>query len=517
MTSSKVINTTVRILVGAKPVMRAVALLFALYLNTTSAAEETVRVGSKVFTENFILGEMIAQIIEQTGEVSVERKMGLGSEAILYQALTNGAIDIYPEYTGTLKLALLKDPDATDIDKLRARLAGSGLTISNSIGFNNTSALAVTETLAETLGLRTISDLRQHPELTAAFGAGYLDRPDGWPGIKQHYDLQLADTLIMDHALKYNAISNGEIDLIDIYSTDGKLQKFDIHVLQDDKGFFPDYSAILFVRQDFIDRFPRSWQRLNELLVGAIDDDHMSRLNALADLEGKSPAEISARFLNPDVVQGPQKSRLQQDIFKHTIDHLILVLVSVSFAILVGIPLGVMAARVKTLGRAALLSVEVVQTIPSLALLVFMIPLFGIGQTPALVVLFLYALLPIVRNTYTGMIGLDRQLLEMAAVLGLSNRQTLFRVELPLASLSILSGVKTSAVVTVGTATLAAFIGGGGYGTLIIRGLALNDNTLILAGAIPAAIMAIVIHAGFELLDRVIIPLGLRKNFVIRS
>ena len=159
------------------------------------------------------------------------------------------------------------------------------------------------------------------------------------------------------------------------------------------------------------------------------------------------------------------------------------------------------------------MSVEVIQTIPSLALLVFMIPFLGIGQSPALVALFLYALLPIVRNTYTGMIGIDRQLLEMAGVLGLSRWQTLSRIELPLASLSIMAGVKTSAVVTVGTATLAAFIGGGGLGTLIVRGLALNDNALILAGAIPSALLALAIHGGFVLLDRTLIPRGLRKDF----
>ena len=145
------------------------------------------------------------------------------------------------------------------------------------------------------------------------------------------------------------------------------------------------------------------------------------------------------------------------------------------------------------------MAVGVLQTIPSLALLCFMIPLFGIGKLPALVALSLYALLPIVRNTYTGLIGLDRQLLEIAGVLGLSRGQRLVRIELPLASLHILSGIKTSAIWTVGTATLAAFIGGGGYGDLIVRGLALDDTALILAGAIPSALMALAFHGLFEL------------------
>jgi osmoprotectant transport system permease protein len=157
-------------------------------------------------------------------------------------------------------------------------------------------------------------------------------------------------------------------------------------------------------------------------------------------------------------------------------------------------------------------AVGVLQTIPSLALLCFMIPLFGIGKMPALVALALYALLPIVRNTYTGLISIDRQLLEIAGVLGLSRWQRLVRIELPLSSLHIMAGIKTSAVWTVGTATLAAFIGGGGYGDLIVRGLALDDVTLILSGAVPAAVMALVFHGLFERLDRVVIPKGLRQT-----
>ena len=492
----------------------ALSILILTVLGAAASAEDddVIRVGSKSFTENFILGEIIAQIAEETGEARVDRKLGLGSAAIAYAALLADEIDLYPEYTGTLALAILKDQSARTVTDLQERLAGSGLTISESIGFNNTSALAVTRELAERLDLQKISDLQRHPELTAAFGAGYLDRPDGWPGVSRHYGLTLADSLIIEHALKYDAITQGDIELIDVYSTDGKLQKYDIVILEDDLEFFPKYHPVMFVREDFIERFPRTWQRLNEVLIASLDDRKMSQLNALADLDGMSIGNVSATFLQKDLQPGGSVTGIWSDVAKHTVDHLYLVVVSVGLAILVGIPLGVTAARFKTLGKAALMSVEVVQTIPSLALLVFMIPLFGIGQSPALVALFLYALLPIVRNTYTGMIGLDRQLLEIASVIGLNEWQTLRRIELPLASLNILAGVKTSAVITVGTATLAAFIGGGGYGTLIVRGLALNDNAIILAGALPAAVMALVIHAGFEMLDRVLIPRGLRLS-----
>jgi osmoprotectant transport system permease protein len=198
------------------------------------------------------------------------------------------------------------------------------------------------------------------------------------------------------------------------------------------------------------------------------------------------------------------------EVLTSTLDHLGLVGISLAVAVILGVPLGIVAARFRLLGQLELVSVGVVQTIPALALLCFMIPVFGIGKVPALVALSLYALLPIVRGAYTGLITLDRQLLEIAGVLGLTPRQRLVKIELPLASVAIMAGIKTSAVVTVGTATLAAFIGGGGYGDLIVRGLALNDVGTILAGAVPAALMALAIHALFELFDRVVVPRALR-------
>jgi osmoprotectant transport system permease protein len=238
----------------------------------------------------------------------------------------------------------------------------------------------------------------------------------------------------------------------------------------------------------------------------------MAHLNAMADLDGVGFPEIVAEFFGREASGHQERDRIVADVLELSIDHLWLVFVSLGAAILLGVPLGILAARHRELGQVELMAVGVLQTIPSLALLCFMIPLFGIGKLPALVALSLYALLPIVRNTHTGLISIDRQLLEIAGVLGLSRGQRLVRIELPLASVHILSGIKTSAIWTVGTATLAAFIGGGGYGDLIVRGLALDDTTLILSGAVPAALMALLFHGLFELLDRWLIPRGLRKS-----
>lgn len=474
------------------------------------AGDGIIRVGSKSFTESYVLAEIAAQVIEQAGEARVERRLGLGGTGLTYRAVASGAIDLYPEYTGTLSHIILKDPTLRTAGAIRARLGASGLTMSESLGFNNTYALAVRLDTADRLGLRRISDLARHPGLTAAFSSGFLEREDGWPGLARHYGLSLAGVRVMEHALTYRAIVSGEVDVMDVFSTDGQLERLRLRVLDDDRAFFPDYSAVLLTRQDMAERYPRTWARLREAVEGKLDEKRMSKLNAMADLDGRSVAEVAATFLGTAAPGAPRRAGLGTELYHLTLDHLVLVLVSLAAAIALGVPLGIAAARFRRAGQIELGAIGMLQTIPALALLVFMIPLFGIGKGPALVALSLYALLPIVRSTYAGLISIDRHLLEIAFVLGLGRLARLVRIELPLASIGIMAGIKTSAVMTVGTATLAAFIGGGGYGTLIVRGLALDDTATILAGAAPAAAMAVAFHVLFELLDRLAVPRGLR-------
>ena len=466
----------------------------------------TIRVGSKSFTESYILAEIVAQIVDATGEARAERRLGLGGTGIVYGALASGDIDVYPEYTGTIAQAILNDPRATSIEVLRERLTPRGLTLTAPLGFANTYALAVRRDAAARLGVRTISDLARHSRLTAAFDPGFLERADGWPGLSRHYGLRFADVRTMEHALTYTALANGRVDVIDVFSTDGQLGRLDLTLLVDDRRFFPDYTAVLLGRRAMVERFPRTWAALEERLAGRLDNAAMVRLNASADLERRTFAEVAAAFLGR---ASPARSA-DRDLVKLTLEHLALVSVSMTVAILVGLPLGIAAARRPRLAQLELMGVSVLQTIPGLALLAFMIPLFGIGKLPALVALCLYALLPIVRNTVAGLASLDPRLGEMTAVLGIDGWRRLAWIDLPLASVTILAGIKTSAVLTVGTATLAAFIGGGGYGTLIVTGLALNDVTTIMAGAIPSALMALAIHAAFELLDRWLVPRALR-------
>jgi osmoprotectant transport system substrate-binding protein/osmoprotectant transport system permease protein len=496
----------VRALLGA-----GLVILLLHGTDASAASDRIIRVGSKSFTESYILAEIAAQVIERAGEARVDRQLGLGGTGLAYRAIASGAIDLYPEYTGTLSHIILKDPALRTAEAIRSRLLTSGLTMSESLGFNNTYALAVRVDTADRLGLHRISDLARQRQLTAAFSSGFLEREDGWPGLARQYGLSLAAVRVMEHALTYRAIVSGEIDVMDVFSTDGQLERLRLRVLEDDRGFFPDYSAVLLARRDMAERYPRTWARLREAFEGKLDEKRMSRLNAMADLDGKSVSEIAAAFLGATPPDTSRKTGLAAELYTLTLDHLVLVFVSLAAAIALGVPMGIAAARFRRAGQIELGAVGMLQTIPALALLVFMIPLFGIGKGPALVALSLYALLPIVRSTYAGLIAIDGHLLEIAFVLGLGRLARLLRIELPLASIGIMAGIKTSAVMTVGTATLAAFIGGGGYGTLIVRGLALDDTATILAGAAPAAIMAVAFHVIFELLDRLAVPRGLRR------
>jgi osmoprotectant transport system permease protein len=497
------------------PVAAVLGVVLVAGAPCAAAAEDAViRVGSKSFTESYLLAEVAAQVIEQVGEARAERRVGLGGTGITQRAIESGAIDLYPEYTGTLARVILKDPALRTVEAIRRRLAPRGLTISASLGFANTYALAVRADLAERRGLRSIGDLARHPDLKAAFSSGFLEREDGWPGLRARYGLALSRVEVMEHALTYRAIASGEVDLMDVYSTDGQLERLNLRLLEDDRHFFPDYSAVLLARREMTERFPRTWARLREALEGRLDGAAMARLNAMVDLDGRPVAEVAAAFLGGERIASTgarRRAALVSELPALTRDHLLLVLISVGAAVALGVPMGIVAARHRRAGQLELSVIAMLQTVPALALLMFMIPLFGIGKGPALVALSLYALLPIARNTYAGLMAIDRTLLEIAWVLRLGELRRLLRIELPLSAIAIMAGIKTAAVTTVGTATLAAFIGGGGYGTLIVRGLALDDTATILAGAAPAALMALAFHALFELLDRVVVPRGLRR------
>jgi len=195
-----------------------------------------------------------------------------------------------------------------------------------------------------------------------------------------------------------------------------------------------------------------------------------------------------------------------------TVEHLYLTGIAMGFAILIGVALGILLTRFHWLATPILGTTSVIQTIPSLAILGFMIPLLGIGARPAIAALFLYALLPIIRNTYTSIIGIDPALVEAATGMGMTRRQILVSVRLPLALPIIMAGIRTSTVICVGIATLCAFIGAGGLGTLIFRGISMVNNRVILAGAVPAALLALILDFLLGRLEVMLSPKGLKME-----
>ncbi len=471
-------------------------------------ADETLHVGSKRFTESYILAEVVAQAARAAG-TPVEHHPGMGGTALLFQALKSGAIDVYPEYSGTVSRQILKTDARLGLRELNTRLARLQLAASVPLGFNNTYAIGVRRAQAERLGLRRISDLRRHPELVLGFGPEFLGRRDGWPGLARAYRLPQRKPRALDHGLAYEALAAGEVDAIDVYSTDGKVARFGIALLEDDLGFFPSYQALLLHRADVPQRFPAAYAALARL-EGTIDGARMTQLNARAELDGRSFAAVAAEFLGGrgSAQKQPQPRTLWQAVFAPDClrllgQHAALVFASLAAAAALGVPLGLAAAKVRGLAQPVLALTGLVQTIPALALLAFLIPLTGsIGVWPAMIALFRYALLPITRNAHAGLVQVPAGLVQAGVALGLERRQVLASIELPLAMRTILAGVKTSAVINVGTATIAAFIGAGGFGERIVQGLALNDHTVLLAGALPAAALALAVHALFEVAER---------------
>ncbi|WP_045727025.1 glycine betaine ABC transporter substrate-binding protein [Xanthomonas sp. GPE 39] len=478
-------------------------LLVALLAVPVQATPEPVVVGSKNFTEAVILGEIAADAGRQAG-VEVEHRRQLGGTRILWRALQQGSIDAYAEYTGTLATELLQLPAADDA-ALRRALARRGLAMSAPLGFDNTYALGMRQARAQALGIARLSDLAAHPTLKFGLSNEFLSRADGWPGMRAAYQLPQPPTGL-DHDLAYRALDSGAIDLTDLYSTDADIPAHDLRVLQDDRHYFPRYAAVFIYRQDLAQRAPRFVQAL-EKLGGRIDAAAMRRLNAQVKLQHRAESAVAADWLG--MTAPVQDGRLLR-LLQRTREHLTLVGLSLWLALLVALPLGILAAYRPRLGQALLAVTGVLQTLPSLAVFVFMIPLFGIGAKPAIAALFLYSLLPIVRNTHAGLTGIARELRETAAAIGLPTGTRLWRIELPLALRTILAGIKTAAVINVGTATLGALIGAGGYGQPILTGIRLDDLGLILEGAVPAAALALLVQGLFEALERWLTPRGLR-------
>ena len=534
------------------------------------AAEEqqVIRVGSKPFTEGYVLAEVVALQLESAG-FEVERRLGLGGTLLIWEALRGGEIDIYPEYTGTISEVILKLPpspiaphlspsddvsaapsdiaqrettswagrETENIDTaIRRGLGEEGVEVLLDFGFNNSYALVLDGGLARREGIDRISQLAERDDLRLGLSLEFLNREDGWRPLRDYYGLP-QQPVGLEHALAYRAIESGSIHLTDAYTTDGELLSHDLVLLEDDRGFFPRYEALLLARRGL----PEEAIAALESLRGRLDEAAMGALNAEALGPGVSPRRVAARFLgltdddggaaagssvsqpqtldspralNPPRARGGLPGLLSEetlgDMLHNTLVHLKLTAMALSLACLFALPVAALLSRHPRSAAAALYGAGLLQTVPSLALLAFMVPLLGLGQTTAIAALFLYSLLPIIRNTVTGINSIDPLLREVAEGMGLSPRERLLHIEIPLALPTMLAGIKTAAVISIGTATLAAFVGAGGLGEPIITGLTLNDHRLILSGAVPAALLAVLTEFLFETLERVLLPAHLR-------
>lgn len=468
---------------------------------------DTIVVGGKKFTEQTILAEIMAQKIENDTKHVVTRRFHLGATNIAFTALLSGDIDIYPEYTGTGWVVVFKQSVIRDSEETYQRLKKlskeeSGIDWGKPFGFNNTYALGVRQKDKKFQGIKKVSELGSSWD-GIKFGVNhdFYSRPDGLPGLLQHYGATLNFSYVksLDSGLMYQSVRDGEVDMIAAFSTDGRIKSFDLKLLEDDKNYFPPYFAAPIYKVSFAEKYPEVIRSL-DALEGTITAEAMQKMNQDVDENAVSVEQVAAVFLKKNGFVKEEMTHKDhgfwvqngESLWKYFLEHLSLVLFSMVFALIVALPLGVVLMWYPRIANQIFAVASIIQTIPSIALLGFLIPIFGIGFKPAVVALFLYSLLPIMRNTYVGIKQVDPHLIEVTEGLGLTDWEILRYVKVPLAMPMIMAGIRTSVVINVGTATVAAMIGAGGFGEPILRGVNSVDSQMILLGAVPAALMAII-------------------------
>lgn len=474
---------------------------------------QTISIGSKIHGESRLLAEIMAQAIEQNTDIKVNRRYGLGGTLICFEALRTAEVDVYPEYTGTILTAILHEepsrsekqnssPDSAYKAMSQTLEKKYDMTLGLPFGFSNSYAI-ITD---PSLGIENISDLQGRNDLRYGFSNEFLERKDGFPGLNDYYNLQLETPRGIDHGLAYQALASHQIEVTDAYSTDGRLQSYGFQMLKDDQHFFPPYDAVPVFRKDYVQQHPEVLSIINKL-ANSLDEKKMQALNYRFEVDRTPLATVAFDFLSEKGMAKQQPGlSAQHPVLRQLLEHIQLTFLATFLAILLAVPLAIYLSDKKRAAGFALSVTGILQTIPSLALLGFMIPLFGIGFTPAVIALFLYALLPILRNTYTGLQSTEPLLIEAARGMGMTRWQILRQIRLPLAMDVIMAGIRTALIINIGTATLAAFIGAGGLGESIITGITLNDHTMILRGAIPAALLALVADQGMAMVERAVKP-----------
>ena len=578
--------------------LSSVLCLLSLSSAPDAGSQQPVVVASKKFTESVILGET-ARLLATNHDVVAEHRREMGGTRIVFNALEQGQVDVYPEYTGTIMKEIFAELKLESEEEMREALAQRGILATDSLGFNNTYAIGVNP-LVEPVGgylvvwiqggtvfiivlvavyfycrvrarkhaerrpvllymvtgctmlfagaaiflindlltprlefrdgsldhrgIRSISDLRDHPQLRLGFTNEFMEREDGWPALRRRYNLPQPPGNVrgLDHDIALRALAEGSIDATDLYSTDAEIAYYGFSILEDDLSHFPRYDALFLYRAELKVRAPQLVRALHAM-AGRIDEPRMVEMNKRAKIDKESESRVAADFLREElgiqVLVEVETFAARQ--LRWLCEHLNMVVKSMVLAVLVAVPMGIVAAKCARTGQAILGIAGIIQTIPALALLVLLMPLpwpreagrpniLGVGTETAIAALFLYSLLPIVRNTQTGLVGIGPAIRESAEALGLSAWSKLVKIDLPLASRTILAGIKTAAVINVGFATLGALIDTGGYGQPIITGIRRAEMRTIFEGAVPAALLALLVQGLFELAERFLVPRGLR-------
>ncbi len=331
---------------------------------SAAGAGPEVRVGSKQFTESVILGEIITRLVQNTGSRG-EHRRELGGTRVLWDALVRGEIDIYPEYTGTLGEEIFARRGIHGEEALRQALAGYGIRITPSLGFNDNYALGMNKETCDRLAIHRISDLRRYPDLTFGFSNEFMDRADGWRGLRTRYALPPKNVFGLDHDLAYRGVASGAIAVTDLYTTDAEIDYYGLCTLDDDLHYFPVYTAVILYRGELEKRAPHVVATLAKL-AGRINESDMIRMNALAKHEKVAESRVAADFLASrlGLTGGVHVETVTERVWQHTKEHLFLVSLSLCAAILIGIPLGIVAARRPTLGQLVLGCVGVIRQFP---------------------------------------------------------------------------------------------------------------------------------------------------------
>ncbi|MBC6415800.1 MAG: ABC transporter permease subunit [Bdellovibrionales bacterium] len=506
----------------------------------TNSDKKQIVIGSKQFTENIILGEILAQILEDKYDFKVVRKFNMGGTKLLFDSLKQGHIDIYPEYTGTgytmiLKLTKKRSPEKTYLIVKKEFLKKFQLFWSSPLGFENTYILAVRERDSRFKKVFLNSQLKNLSfPFRLALDHEFTERKDGWSLFSKSYRLNLDKNQIftMNPNLMYSALNSKKVDMIVGNSTDGRMQTYQLRTLKDDKNFFPSYLAAYLTRLDVLESHPLVNQAFQELSQ-KISEKTMTSLNHQVDQLKFEVTQTARKFLikkkiltqKSDVLltSSSQKNSLisyylskKNYFFKILLEHLFLVFTALLFALLFALPLSIYAFYNSRVEKILFFIVNTLQTVPSLALLAALIPLLGIGFAPAVTALFIYSLLPLIRNTFEGLKNIDNSYIEVATGIGLTKWQSLKFIQIPLALPVIIAGVRTTVVLLVGTATLAAFVGAGGLGDPIFRGMATLDSRLIFLGAIPSCILAVILDKFIFFLEKVLISKGLQKKRTLK-